>query len=65
MVFDAIIFYPSAKWDKNSVYLEIENGFAFKLDMNDFYVETFNDQTFNQDGNDSATFNFCTESAGC
>ena len=54
MDFDASSLYPSAMWDKNSVYPEIETGFAFKPHMNIVYVEAFNNQTFNQDGVESA-----------
>ena len=52
MDFDATSLYPSAMWDKNSVYPKKETGFAFKLDMKDIFVETFNNQTFNEDGDD-------------
>ena len=54
MDFDATSLYPSAMWDKNSVYPKIETGFAFKPNMNDVYVKAFNDQTFNEDGDESA-----------
>ena len=54
MAFDATSLYPSAMWDKNSVYPKIETGFAFKPYMNDVYVEAFNSQTFNEDGYESA-----------
>ena len=54
MDFDATSLYPSAMWVENSVYLKIENGFAFKLYMDDMYVDAFNNQTFNQVGNESA-----------
>ena len=54
MDFDATSLYPSAMWDENSVYPEIETGFAFKPHMNDIYVEAFNNQTFNEDGDESA-----------
>ena len=54
MDFDATSLYPSAMWDKNSVYPEIETGFAFKPHMNKTYVEAFNNETFNQDGDESA-----------
>ena len=54
MDFDATSLYPSAMWDKNSVYPKIETGFAFKPHMNNAYVEAFNNQTFNQDGDESA-----------
>ena len=29
MNFDATFLYPSAMWDKNSIYPKIETGFAF------------------------------------
>ena len=48
MVFDARYLYPSAMWDKNSLYPEKESGVAFKQDMNDVFEEAFNNQTFNQ-----------------
>ena len=54
MDYDATSLYLSAMWDEKSVYLKIENAFAFKPDMNDFYVEAFNNQSFNQDRNTSA-----------
>ena len=54
MDFDATSVYPSAMWDKNSVYPKIETGFAFKPPMNKTYVEAFNIQTFNQNGDESA-----------
>ena len=54
MDFDETSLYPSAMWDENSVYPNIETGFAFKPDMNDNYVEAFNNKTFNQDGEESA-----------
>ena len=54
MDFDATIVYPSAMWDKNSDYPEIEIGFILKTHMNDVFVNDLNIQTFNQDGNDSA-----------
>ena len=53
MDFDATSLYPSAMWDENSVYPQIESGFAFKPHMKDVYVEAFNNQTFNQDGDES------------
>ena len=52
--FDATSLYPSAMWDKKSVYPKIETGFAFKSHMNDVYVEAFNNQTFNEGGDESA-----------
>ena len=54
MDFDATSVYPSAMWDKNSVYPKIETGFAFKPHMNKTYVEAFDNETFNQDGDESA-----------
>ena len=54
MDYIATSLYPSAMWDKNSVYPNVETGFAFKLDMTDVYVEAFNNQTFKQGGNESA-----------
>ena len=54
MDYDATSLYPSAMWDKNSVYPKIETGFAFKPNMNDVYVEAFNNQSFNEDGDESA-----------
>ena len=54
MDFDATSLYPSAMWDKNSVYPKIETGFTFKLHMNKTNVEAFNNETFNQDGDESA-----------
>ena len=54
MDFDATSPYPSAMWDKKSVYPKIETGFAFKPHMSDVYVEAFNNQSFNEDGDESA-----------
>ena len=51
---DATSLHPSAMWDENLVYPNIENGFVFKPHMNDVYVEAFNNQAFNQDGDESA-----------
>ena len=42
MDFDASDLYPSAMWDKKSVYPEIKSGFAFQPQMNDVYVGAFN-----------------------
>ena len=53
MDYDATSFYPSAMYDKESVYPRIETGFDFKPDMNDVCVGAFNNQTFNQDGVES------------
>ena len=52
--FDAKSLYPSAMWEKNSVYPKIETGFAFKPHMNKTYIEAFNNKTFNEDGDESA-----------
>ena len=46
--FDCVSLYPSAMWDKNSIYPKIETGYAFTRDMNDELVEKFNNQTFTQ-----------------
>ena len=46
--FDCVSLYPSAMWDKNSIYPKIETGFAFKKHMNDELVEKFNNQIFTQ-----------------
>ena len=54
MDFGATSLYPSGMLDENSVYPEIETGFAFKPHMNHVFVEAFNNQTFNQDGDESA-----------
>ena len=37
--FDAVSLYPSAMWDKNSIYPRIETGYAFTRDMNNELVE--------------------------
>ena len=46
--FDCVSVYPSAMWDKNSVYPKIETGYAFTRDMNDELVEKFYNETFTQ-----------------
>ena len=46
--FDAVSLYPSANWDKKSIYPRIETGYAFTRDMNDELVENFNTGSFNQ-----------------
>ena len=51
MDFDATSLYPSAMWDKNSVYPVIETGHIFKHLINNMFVKNFNKLTFNQDGN--------------
>ena len=50
----ATSLYPSATWDKNSVFPKIGTRFSFWPHMNDVYVKPFNDQTFNQNGDESA-----------
>ena len=52
--YDANSLNHSAMWDENSLYPQVEIGFAFKPDMNDVYLEAFNNQTFNEDGDESA-----------
>ena len=46
--FDCTSLYPSAMWDKSSIYPKIETGFAFTPDMNDEIVENFKILTFTQ-----------------
>ena len=46
--YDCVSLYPSAKWDKNSIYPKIETGYAFEKHMNNELVENFNNQTFTQ-----------------
>ena len=46
--FDCTSLYPSAMWDKLSIYPKIETIYAFTPDMNDELVEKFNNQTFTQ-----------------
>ena len=46
--FDCTSLYPSAKWDKSSIYPKIETGYAYTSDMNDEVVENFINQTFTQ-----------------
>ena len=46
--FDAVSLYPSAVWDKNSIYPKIETGYADEKHMNDELVEKYNNQTFTQ-----------------
>ena len=46
--FDCTSLYPSAMWDKSSIYPKIETGYAFTSVMNDELVEKFNNQTFTQ-----------------
>ena len=42
MCYDGNSLYPSAMCDCQSVYPQIETGFAFKPHMNKTYVEAFN-----------------------
>ena len=46
--FDCVSLYPSAMWDKNSIYPKIETGYAFEKHMNDELVEKFKNQNFTQ-----------------
>ena len=46
--FDCVSLYPSAMWDKNSIYPKIETGYAFEKHMNDELVEKINNRTFTQ-----------------
>ena len=51
-ILTVLVFYHL--WDKNSLYLKIKSGSAFKLYINVGYVKAFNFQNFNQDGNENA-----------
>ena len=44
--FDCVSLYPSAMWDKASIYPRKETGYAFTPDMNDELVEKFSTQIF-------------------
>ena len=46
--FDCTSLYPSAMWDKSSIYPKIETGYPFTPDMNDELVEKYNNQNFAQ-----------------
>ena len=46
--FDCVSLYPSATWDKSSIYPKKETGYAFEKHMNEELVENFNNQTFTQ-----------------
>ena len=46
--FDCTSLYPSAMWDRKSIYPKIETGYPFTPDMNDQLVTKFNNQTFTQ-----------------
>ena len=47
--FDCVSLYPSAMWDKSSIYPKIEAGYAFTPDMIDELVEKFNNQSLTQE----------------
>ena len=44
--YDGNSLYPSAMWDENSFYPQIETRYAFTRDMNDELVENFNTTNF-------------------
>ena len=46
--FDALGLYPCAISDPESIYAQIETGYAYTPDLNDKLVENFNNQTFTQ-----------------
>ena len=46
--FDCVSLYPSAMWDKKSIYPKIETGYPYTIDMNNDLVEKFNNGKFNQ-----------------
>ena len=46
--YDCVSLYPSAMWDKASIYTKLQTGYAYTPDMNDELVEKFNNQTFTQ-----------------
>ena len=46
--FDCVSLYPSAMWDKNSIYPKIETGYAFEKHMNNELVDKFNSPAFTQ-----------------
>ena len=46
--FDCVSWYPSAIWDKNSIYPKIETGYAFEKHMKNELFEKFNIQGFTQ-----------------
>ena len=46
--FDCVSLYPSAMWEKNSIYPIVETGYASEKYMNEELVEKFNNQTFTQ-----------------
>ena len=41
MDFHARSLYPSAMWDRNSVYSKIETGYSFRFHLNDVFVNDF------------------------
>ena len=46
--FDAVCLYPSAMWDKNSIYPRVESGYACTRDINDGLLEKLNTGDFTQ-----------------
>ena len=46
--FDCVSLYPSAMWDKNSLYSKTETVYDYTKDTDDKLVEKFNNQTFTQ-----------------
>ena len=46
--YDCVSLYPSAMWDKNSIYPSIETGYAYTTDKNGELVEKFNNGKFTQ-----------------
>ena len=51
---DATSLYPTAMFEKNSIYPKIDTGYPFKPLINDIFINCFDRKTFNQDGNESA-----------
>ena len=47
--FDCVGLYPSAMWDKNSIYPKMETGYAFEEHMNIELIEKFNNQILIKD----------------
>ena len=50
MDFDDTSLYPSAMWDKKSIYPRIETGYAYTKDLNNELVEKFKNGNFAQRG---------------
>ena len=46
--FDAVLLYPSAMWEENSIYPKNETGHAFEKDMKNEFVDKLNNQNFTQ-----------------